>query len=30
MDRIIAQHLVGGRPVDELVFHRGPHGGGDD
>jgi (2Fe-2S) ferredoxin len=24
MDRIIAQHLVGGRPVDELVFHRGP------
>ena len=24
MDRIIDQHLVGGRPVDELVFHRGP------
>ncbi len=24
MDRIIAQHLVGGRPVDDLVFHRGP------
>jgi len=24
MDRIIDQHLVGGRPVDDLVFHRGP------
>ena len=24
MDRIIEQHLVGGRPVEELVFHRGP------
>ncbi len=24
MDRIIEQHLLGGRPVDELVFHRGP------
>ncbi len=24
MDRIIEQHLVGGRPVDDLVFHRGP------
>jgi (2Fe-2S) ferredoxin len=24
MDRIIAEHLVGGRPVEELVFHRGP------
>lgn len=24
MDRIIEQHLVGGQPVDELVFHRGP------
>jgi (2Fe-2S) ferredoxin len=24
MDRIIEQHLAGGRPVDELVFHRGP------
>jgi len=24
MDRIIGQHLVGGHPVDELVFHRGP------
>jgi (2Fe-2S) ferredoxin len=29
MDRIIEQHLVGGRPVDALVFHRGP-GAGDD
>lgn len=24
MDRIIAQHLVGGQPVQELVFHQGP------
>jgi len=24
MDRIIEQHLVGGRPVEDLVFHRGP------
>lgn len=24
MDRIIEQHLVQGRAVDELVFHRGP------
>ena len=24
MDRIIEQHLVGGQPVEELVFHRGP------
>jgi (2Fe-2S) ferredoxin len=24
MDRIIEQHLVGGCPVDDLVFHRGP------
>lgn len=29
MDRIIDQHLVGGQPVEELVFHRGPAGGGD-
>ena len=26
MDRIVAQHLVGGRPVAELVFHQGPGG----
>jgi (2Fe-2S) ferredoxin len=26
LDRIIEQHLVGGRPVEELVFHRGPGG----
>jgi len=24
MDRIIEQHLVGGQPVEDLVFHRGP------
>lgn len=24
MDRIIEQHLLQGRAVDELVFHRGP------
>jgi len=24
MDRIIQQHLVGGKSVDDLVFHRGP------
>jgi (2Fe-2S) ferredoxin len=24
MDRIIAEHFLGGRPVDDLVFHRGP------
>ena len=24
MDRIIGEHLLHGRPVDELVFHRGP------
>lgn len=24
MDRIIEQHFVGGRVVEELVFHRGP------
>jgi len=24
LDRILTQHLIGGRPVEELVFHRGP------
>lgn len=24
MDRIIAEHFVGGRVVEDLVFHRGP------
>lgn len=24
LDRIIKQHLVGGEPVEELIYHRGP------
>ena len=24
MDRIIEQHLVGGKPVPDLIFHQGP------
>lgn len=29
MDRIVAQHLVGGRVVEDLVFHQGPTGAAD-
>lgn len=24
LDRIIEEHLVGGKPVEELIYHRGP------
>lgn len=24
LDRIIRDHLVGGRPVEDLIYHRGP------
>ena len=24
MDRIITEHLVGGTPVEDLIYHRGP------
>lgn len=30
MDRIVEEHLVGGRVVEELVFHRGPACGASD
>ena len=30
MDRIVEEHLVGGRVVEELVFHRGPDGSACD
>jgi len=27
MQRIVDRHLVGGEPVEDLIFHRGPGGG---
>jgi (2Fe-2S) ferredoxin len=24
LERIVSQHLLGGHPVDDLIFHRGP------